>query len=204
MIIEEFKQYSNEYWAAKIGKPGSSSFDKILTPKTMKPSTSAKNYAYTLAGERITGVKIEGYQNTHMERGLETEGEARELFEMLTDIEVKQVGLIYPDERKLYLCSPDGLLMDDREGLEIKCPAIHTHVSYLLAGTIPRDYIPQVQGSMLITGFSIWNFMSYYPGLPPLIIKVKRDDKFCAILKVELAAFCKTLDEVTEKIKGMG
>jgi hypothetical protein len=88
----------------------------------------------------------------------------------------------------------------DSAGLEIKCPNLSTHVGYLLAGELPREYIPQVQGSMLVTGLSHWWFLSYYPNLPPLILKVQRDDKFCATLRVELEGFCERLDAVERKL----
>jgi hypothetical protein len=91
----------------------------------------------------------------------------------------------------------------ETEGIEVKCPLIHTHVGYLLAGTLPTDYFQQVQGSMFVTGFSSWWFMSYYPAIPPLIIQVKRDDAFCAKLKVALDSFCNELDEITDKLKAL-
>jgi hypothetical protein len=78
---------------------------------------------------------------------------------------------------------------------------MHTHVGYLLAGGLPADYIPQVQGSMLITGFMAWNFMSYYPGLPPLMVKVPIDAAFCAKLKVELLDFCEKLDATEAQLR---
>lgn len=199
MIIDYCEQNSDEWFMARCGRPTASCFDKILTPKNKKPSTQAINYMYQLAGERLTGYKAESYQNQIMQRGVELEEEARELFEMMNNIEVEQVGLVYPDERKLYSCSPDGLLEDS--GLEIKCPAIHTHVSYLLAKQLPDEYVLQVQGSMLVTGFKEWNFMSYYPGLPPFILKVMADVELISILNNSLEDFCKQLDETTAKLK---
>jgi len=201
MIIETFEQYSDEWWASRVGIPTSSCFGKIIAPKTMKPSKQAEKYLYTLAGERITGIKADTYQSAAMERGLLVEEEARAMLELVMDVEISQVGLIYPDEEKKYSCSPDGIT--PTEGLEIKCPDISTHVEYLLDGIIPTKYIPQVQGSMFITGFFHWVFCSYYPGLPPLIIKVKRDDEFCAALKVELDDFCERLDEVESKLRSL-
>lgn len=201
MIILDCEQSSEEWFMARAGIPTASCFDKIITPKTAKPSSQAKNYMYQLAGERITGYKTESYQNFAMQRGIENEAEARELFALSIDAEVQQVGLVYPDEKKLCSCSPDGL-MDDI-GLEIKCPLIHTHVSYLLADSLPADYICQLQGSMLITGFQAWWFVSYYPGLKPLMIRVPRDDDFCAALESELDSFCKQLDDVTAKLRAL-
>lgn len=201
MIVETFEQYSPEWWAARVGRPSASCFGKIITPKTMKPSAQAEKYLYTLAGERIAGAKEETYQNAAMERGIIMEEEARNMFEMVQDVEVNQVGMIYPDEAKMYSCSPDGLM--EEAGLEIKCPLISTHVAYLLAGEVPIEYVPQVQGAMLISGLPHWFFMSYYPGLPPLILKVKRDDTFCAALMVELEAFCKRLDNVEAQLRSL-
>ena len=201
MIIEEIEQRSPEWFAARAGHPTASCFDKIIMPKTGKPSAQATNYLYTLAGERIAGIKAETYQNDWMRRGMEMEDEARNFFRLVKDVEVQQVGLIYPDERRLYSCSPDGIM--DTAGLEVKCPAIHTHVSYLLDGGLPNEYIPQVQGAMLITGFQSYHFISYYPQLPPLIVEVKRDGKFCATLKVLLEEFCAELDEVERKLRSM-
>jgi len=190
-------QMSEVWFAEKTGKPGASSFDKIVTTKG-EPSKSAKNYLYQLAGETIVGIKTETYQNAIMQRGIELEPSARSLFEMMYDVEVQQVGLCYPDEQKKYLCSPDGLLED--AGLEIKCPLIHTHVSYLLGNKLPTDYIQQVQGSMAVTGFSAWWFMSYYPGIKPFIIKVERDNIFIEKLKTVLDSFCLELALTVKKI----
>lgn len=201
MIVLDCEQNSQEWMEARAGIPTSSCFGQIVTPKQGKASAQAQKYLYTLAGERIAGVKADSYNGFWMERGLEIEAEARNLFQVIRDVEVKQVGLVYPDERKLWACSPDGLM--ELEGLEIKCPAMHTHVGYLLAGELPADYIPQIQGSMLITGFMAWWFMSYYPGLPPLMIKVKRDNEFCAKLKVALEEFCQRLDEVEGQLRRM-
>lgn len=198
MITLEMEQCSPEWFAARAGIPSASCFDKIITTKG-SPSKQAQAYLYQLAGERIAGCKTDTYQNATMQRGIELEAEARQLFEMVRDVEVKQVGICYFDERKSFSCSPDGLM--DLEGLEIKCPLIHTHVGYLLSGELPADYFQQVQGSMLVTGFMRWSFMSYYPGLPPLIVSVERDNAFCSKLRVELDSFCEELDKVEKRLR---
>lgn len=200
MIVIDCEQMSEQWFAEKAGKPSASNFDKIITTKG-EPSKMAKKYLYQLAGESITGLKTESYQNAAMLRGIELEPQARSLFEMIHDVEVKQVGLCYPDEQKKYLCSPDGLLED--AGLEIKCPEIHTHVSYLIEGKLPTDYFQQVQGGMAVTGLPFWHFMSYFPGLPPFIIKVERDDAFISKLKTELDVFCFDLVTTVKKLKEM-
>ena len=197
MIRVDLEQGSPGWLSARAGIPSASNFDKVVTTRG-EPSKQAKNYLYELAGERIAGPKPDAYQSVAMLRGLDLEVEARAYFELVMCGEVQQTGICYADD-KLFSCSPDGLLEDC--GLEIKCPLIHTHVGYLLAGTLPTDYFQQVQGSMLVTGFSHWYFMSYYPGLPPLILDVQRDWEFTAKLKVALDEFCQELDTVTDKLR---
>jgi putative phage-type endonuclease len=199
MIALEIVQGTAEWLAARCGTPSASNFDKIVTT-TGAPSKQAQKYMYKLAGERITGMPEEAYQNGAMLRGIEMEAEARSLYEMIHDIMVDQTGICYPDEAKLFSCSPDGLVGDD--GLiEIKCPEIQTHVEYLLAGTFPMDYFQQVQGQLFVTGRKWVDFISYYPGLKPLIIRVERNEKFISALESELVKFCTELEKVVEKIR---
>lgn len=201
MIIEDtIIQGSPEWFAAKAGKPGASSFDKIITTKG-EPSKSRTDYLYQLAGEAIIGRQEEGYTNFAMQQGIEREAESRALFEMLYGVQVKQVGMIYRDD-KACLCSPDGLLED--AGLEMKNPLLKTHVKYLLAGTLPTDYFQQVQGSLYISGFKHWYFMSHYPALPPFILKVERDEKFISALAIEIDKFVYELAGMIARLKNMG
>jgi len=186
MIIETgFDQLTDEWFEAKAGIPSSSHFDEIITPGG-EPSISATQYMHRLAGEYIVG-RADSYMSYDMKRGIELEPKAVKFFEFTHGVELEQVALCYHDERKDRLCSPD------RMGLEIKCPKMHTHVNYLLKGTVPRIYWPQVQGSMYITGYDYWWFMSFYPGLPPLEIKMKRDERF-------ISALAKALDEFVIKL----
>jgi len=199
MIIIECDQYSDEYWQHKLGKPSSSNFGKILTP-TGSISKQAKGYMYELAAEAVTGKREDSYYNNHMEKGLEREEESRKLYEFLFDVEVEEVGVVYPDERKDRLCSPDGLI--NREyGLEMKNPISKTQVSYLVDGGLPLKYKPQVQGSLMITGFDRWDFYSHYPGLPLHIVECERDEKYIKLLKEAVDEFVDGLEKVVEKLK---
>jgi hypothetical protein len=46
---------------------------------------------------------------------------------------------------------------------------------------------------MLITGFSDWWFMSYHPEQPPLVLKIKRNERFITKLATELDRFTEIL-----------
>jgi len=196
MIVHEHEQGSPEWFAARRGIPTASEFSKILT-STGKPSTSAQTYLYTLVAERLAGQEVDPFTNEWMERGKELEAEARDLFVMLTDQDIPTVGFITDDAHTIG-CSPDGW---NGVGLEIKCPKASTHVKYLLSGGCPADYVPQVQGSMYVTGAPEWWFMSYYPGLDPLIVRVPRDEDWIGAFDKEIAKFQKKLAEALAKLQ---
>jgi len=198
MIILDIPQCSDEWFAARVGVPSASCFDKILTD-TGKVSTSREKYLYQLAGERLLGCKEETYQSAAMSRGLELEPEARDTYAFITGSEVQTVGIVYKDERKRFSCSPDGL--PPERGLEIKCPSIAVHTEYLHKGKLPTTYFPQVQGSLYITGLEVWDFMSYFPGMDPLIVTVEPNLKWHKQLEAELERFCDDLDKVTESLR---
>jgi predicted phage-related endonuclease len=197
IIIDDIQQGTPGWMALKAGVPSASEFDKILSP-TGKASTQAEKYRNQLIGERLLGTKPESYKSQAMIEGSLKEDEARALFSMLKGVECKQVAFCF-ENNKRYGCSPDAIL--DLSGLEIKCPELHTHVQYLMDAKLPTTYISQVQGSMLVSGYSHWFFMSYYPGLPELIIDVPRDDKYCAQLKVSLEMFCDELEKTYIKLE---
>ena len=77
-------------------------------------------------------------------------------------------------------CSPDGLIGDD--GLvEVKCPLGHTHAETVITGTIPSDYVLQMQWQMACTGRRWCDYVSFDPtwdeDMQLFIKRVERDDK---------------------------
>jgi putative phage-type endonuclease len=198
MKILNFEQLSPEWHAIRLGRPSASKFDMIVTADG-SPSKQRQKYLYQLAGEKVSGISPETYQNDAMLRGIELESEARKFYEIVTENVVTQVGFCLSDCEK-YGASPDGMIGE--EGLlEIKCPIISTHVGYLLTNKIPTEYYQQTQGQLLVTGRKWVDFVSYYPGIKPLILRSVRDEGFIYLLKNELERFCKELEEVTDKIK---
>lgn len=185
MIRIDVEQGSPEWFSARLGLPTASEFDRIITP-TGKPSTQADGLMYKLLAEMVTGKPTVFTESDWMKRGVELEAEAREYLAFTIDAEIERPGFILHDSRA-FGCSPDGLIAEG--GCELKCPAPHTHVQYLLGGKLPNDYIPQVQGSMLVTGAPWWWFLSYHPDMPPLLVKVERDDEYIAVMRGLLDKF---------------
>lgn len=201
MIIVNLEQGSDEWFKEKLGKPSASNVSKIIT-NDGKPSKQRLGYLYELAGEIITGKQEEGYKNANMELGNERESESRSYYELTHNVEVAQVGVIYKDEQKKFLCSPDGIVLAQEHGLELKNVLPKTQVKYLLDNTLPSDYFGQCQMSLYITGFKYWQFLSYVPLMKPLLIKVEPDKAYQKALQIELELFCDELDSVVKKIGG--
>jgi len=173
MIAVKCAQGSEEWRGIKAGVASPSNFDRLITA-SMKPSSQAEDYLYELLGEWIEGKCKELPPNLYwVNHGTEMEPEARQHFEIIHG-DVQQIGFAYKDSRKLVGCSPDGLL-NKKTGLEIKCPSPIIHNAYYLRGVCPKKYMPQVQGSMWVTGCSQWWFMSYHPNRPPLLTLVDAD-----------------------------
>jgi len=196
MRILEHEQGTDEWLAARIGIPTASIFRDIFTSQG-KRAASMEKVIHTLAAEKFMGRSAESFESDWMRRGTELEPQARELYAFLSG-EVEQVGLCLLDDGSAG-ASPDGLTSDG--GLEIKCPAPHTHVEYLRKEKIPATYIPQVQGQMWICERDHWDFMSYHPDMPPLLARVDRDEKYIAGLSEAVKEVSERILETVELIK---
>ena len=198
IILDKFPQGSDEWLQARKGRATASQAKSILTP-TGKLSKSATGYMRRLARECVIDDPQAFQGNKYTEWGHEFESEARMMFTDHTGIHVQEYGLCVCKDNPILACSPDGLISANGEyiaGLEIKCPSVDTHVDYLMEGILPSEYAVQVHWSMMVTGIRHWYFMSYFPGLNPLILKVEYDD-FTEKLKEAAAQFC--IEYATER-----
>ena len=179
MIIHDCKQGSPEWFQLHCGIPSASEFDRIITPggKLCKAERST-DYRNRKLAEWITGEVVydQQYESLHMALGKENEPFAAKAFTLQTGRKVREVGFITSDDG-LVGASPDRLI----EGggmLEIKSPAMSTHIGYLLdPATLIADYRVQVHAEAWISETDEAWIMSYHPKLPPLILRVPLDTK---------------------------
>jgi hypothetical protein len=187
-ILDDIEQGTEEWHLARCDIPTASCFGKLLTAKTMKPSTQADGYMFELLAAHEQ--KLNGYfepstfTNEWMQRGTEMEAEARLWYELSTGVTVEQAGFCF-GHNDLYGCSPDGLIglegstdgtSTTQGGVEIKCPKNSTLMKCRYANEIPSEYIPQVYGSMYVTGADYWDFLMYCPGMRPFQTRVTAED----------------------------
>lgn len=200
MKIYNVEQNTEEWFQVRSGIPTASCFDKILSP-TGKLSTQATNYMNMLLAENITNKALNTWEGSQWtERGAELEPDAKQFYEFTNNVELESVGFI---TNYNVGCSPDSLVGDDGL-LEIKCPAPHTHIEYLLNQKVPTKYIPQIQGQLYVTNRKWCDWMSYHPELPSLIIRVERDESYITKLSAELNKFLKNLERKKQLIVKLG
>lgn len=198
-IVHGVKQGTDAWFAVRRGLATASDFDKILTDE-LKPRTGQmpQSYCYLKAAEIVTGYIAEQGGSWATEQGSLLESEAIPFLELMWERKIERPGFITDDAMRLG-CSPDGMLGAD-EGLEIKCPQAPAHIQYLMEGGLPKCYAPQVHGSLYVTGFKAWTFVSYSRKLPPLIVRVERDEAIMATIGAALATWIGKLDAVLGRL----
>ena len=190
MIILDCEQGSPEWTEARRGIPTASEFGRIITPKTGKMAAAANKYMAELIASTVIDGSADWSGGHWTERGIILEPEARDWYAFERDVDIQQIGLALRNDGKAG-ASPDGLVGDDG-GLEIKCPKPSTHVEWLMAGTLPDEHKAQVHGNLLICEREWWDFVSYCPGLRPLVIRVTPDN-FTEALSSALDEFIQRL-----------
>lgn len=209
MRIVPCTQGSPEWFAARRGVPTASRFGDIITAKTGKLAAAHRAYIHELIAESVCRL-TESPTSRAMEHGVETEAAARAWYEFYHGVTVEEVGFVLDDAGR-FGCSPDalvpmhlesrgGILIKDEAagGLEIKCPTPKVHLRYLDDGVLPDDYKAQVHGSLIVTGFDVWSFVSYCPPFDPLCIRVT-PDKFTAKLRGVLDEFWTALESARKR-----
>lgn len=137
-------------------------------PKYIGLSDALEKLCQKKAAQIITGdfsdADKKGYSNFNMDRGIETENEAREKASEVIGKEFQEVGFVEINEYVGF--SPDGIVYDpfeDRitDGLELKSKDDYVHLNAILYGD--KSYKWQVGGSCSLSKADIWHFMSYNP-----------------------------------------
>lgn len=116
-----------------------------------------ETYCYEVVAEKYSE-NTDNYQSKYMERGVELEEQARNLYELQFS-KVEQVGGI---KNMGVWCSPDGLVGTEG-GMEVKCPNDVNFLKILVQGekAIEKKYLWQCQGGMLISERKWWDLVFY-------------------------------------------
>jgi hypothetical protein len=191
--IIDVEQGSPSWFLARAGIPTASAFDKVLAKgRGADESKIRRDYLNQLADEVIYRDPVESYTNANMERGKAMEAEARDIYALERETVPERVGFVVNHDVRAG-CSPDSLL--GTEGLlEIKTMFPRLWVGHIIRGTSPPEFIPQVQGGLLVTDRKWCDLMIYWPLRRPHIVRIHRDEAYIAFLTKALEAFNSELD----------
>src|SRR5690606_35269405 len=117
----------------------------------------------------------------------------------LNDVEPEQVGFVRNGNCG---CSPDSLIGDNGM-LEIKDAIGSVQIARLRAGTLPPEHRLQCLGNLLVAEREWIDFMSHSRGLPPLIVRVHRDEIALDELRRSVDKFVDELNNLVEWVKRM-
>lgn len=159
------------------------------------------NLKIELAGEILTGSISNHYMTRWMEEGKEKEQFARAAYEYIKGVQTVQIGFAYHPKIKMAGCSPDSIVGPEG-GAEYKCPKTETHLRYLTAKVVPKEYLPQMYWQMACMGWEWNDFVSHDPSFKKsahrtLIVRLHRDDKIISDMEEKVMRFN---DEVQEYI----
>ena len=155
---------------------------------------AARNYAFRLAVERISGYPLDeaGFDTYATRRGHELEPEARALHEERIGTLIERAGFVASDCGR-FGASADGLI-DNDGGAEYKCLIDPARIRPILFDGDLSEFTDQMQGGLWLTGRDWWHFGLYCPALAPAnreltLHEVRRDSDYIAALEADLEAF---------------
>ena len=191
------------WFEQRLGNVTASRISDLMAKTKSGYSTSRMNYMSQLVVERLTGTREESYTSAAMQWGIETEAQAREVYEGLTGTLVFDAGFVLHPTIERSGASPDGLV--GKEGLlEIKCPNTATHIKTLLGSTIDRKYLLQMQWQMACTDRQWADFVSFDPRMPEglkiMCERVERDTALIQEIETEIVSFLAELETQTEAL----
>ena len=169
-------------------------------------SDAAKDYAFRLAVERISGEPLDegGFSTFAMRRGQEMEPEARDAHSFERGLVIQPAGFVTTDDGK-FGASADGLIGSDG-GSEYKCLIDPSRIRDILIDGNIDEFKDQVQGGMWLTGRTWWHFCLYCPALASVgkaltIFEVERDDEYIAALEADLLEFDALVESYAERLR---
>lgn len=187
-------QGSDEWLAARCGLLTASEVKLILTP-ALKVASNDKERAHLceLLAQRITKYVEPTFVSDDMLRGHTDEVEARKIYSELVHPVDATVGFITNDKWGFTLgYSPDGLV--GKEGA-IECKSrrqkyqVQMISEHVANGTIPEEFMLQVQTGLLVSERQWIDLVSYCGGMPMAIVRVWPDEKIQAAILEAAGAF---------------
>lgn len=132
-------------------------------------SETGQSYIKKIVAEFISGTTIE-ISSKEIEWGNYYEPIARNLFSKVTGFQITEIDNYTTPDFHECSCTPDGVCMNERFGIEIKCPfTLESHLENLLLKdqydllAEKNEYYYQIQFNLMLTNFKKWYYISFHP-----------------------------------------
>jgi putative phage-type endonuclease len=194
MKIHNLEQYSPEWWTIRQKRMTASKASCIQAN-----GKGLVTYINEIMAEYYSNAEPVRYTNEAMEQGTIREEEARALYCLENNIDIKEIGFI--TDGSFIGASPDGVIGED--GLiEIKSPTDRVFFEFMLNRKIKPEYYAQMQMQLLVTGRKYCIYCVYNPNYDPCILteNVLPDEKMFEKLRVGFETGTAMIKEIEEKM----
>lgn len=160
MAFYDVEQNTDAWLDLRAEKITGSSIKDIMANFGKAFGEPAKRYAVNIATERLRGERIKGdrYANKHMESGHIEEPIARELYQHRTGRVITNGGFFDNGNTG---CSPDGCILFEDGGIEIKSVIPTTHFETDKRRAFDPAYKWQLMFNLKETGWEFIDYISY-------------------------------------------
>jgi putative phage-type endonuclease len=176
IVYKEMEQRSEEWLQLRLG---------TITGTRLKDVFKSNNLPLIdeLIAEELTGlVPPPVFVNDAMQRGIDLEPVAMDLYIKENFVEVETPAFVRHSDIEFLGFSPDGLVKEDDKyigGVEIKCPSSKKHIEYIRINRIPNEYKYQILSYFINTEVDYVDFISYDDRVtvkPFHCVRVTRED----------------------------
>jgi len=202
-------QWEQLWLKMRMGRFGASEVHRLMS--TSK-STGLETYVHEKVSEIVTGDREGTYTNQYMEDGNTQEiNAAKEYMKRNNCVLTLKTYCKIGDHVG---CSSDGIDINRKRVIEIKCPMFKTHLKYLAINSnkdllsVSKKYYAQCQMNIWALDFKVCDFITYYP--PEYLdfpvthykqVEIKRDNNF---IKELLKGLDKAIDYKIDLLKKIG
>jgi hypothetical protein len=209
--IFDVEQVSEDWFALRRGIPTASKFNAIMADgRGVEPSETRKKYMLNLAGEILTGITAEDFQNEYMKRGKRMEPLALDWYERTHFADLQRVGFVrrtivqaFADEFFVG-GSPDAYWSEQKRVIEVKTMMPRLIIPIAKKGTaaFPAEHWAQCQGYMWIMGADTCDLVIFYEGwrAPPKFT-IERDENYIDRLSSQVQVFVHELRALVNEIR---
>lgn len=201
MQVHNVKQNTPEWFALRTEYPLTASEAQAIGNQ----GKGLETLVWEKLAEKYSLSDKDKYTNKDLERGIELEPLARDMYELQTGNKVEQVGFVTNEEiSKVGGASPDGIIVAENGLIEIKCFEDKKHFKNIVNGLeIESQYMWQMQMQMLFTGTKFVDFVTYNPNYKEslLIQRVYPDEKMQNDIKLGLKKGKELINEIKAKLK---